>query len=899
MSKQLINPVALLLLAYPLGLLLSSGAGFESPWGGASLGVLLLSTIAALLGPRVWPTGPRPILWLAMGVITWGALASMAFRLPQPGPQDVSLLLAGPDAPPRLALEVRGTIVDSPRITRNQRVRFLLRCSQARSRAAAARSDTSQAATAQAATAQPDTAQADTAIDRPVTGSLYVTVPLLQGTGLQPGQTLTVTGNLYVPRSPNNPGGFDFRAYLLRRGAFAGLSAWRVTQVSPAPLWQSFAWSLRQRIVQAQSWGSVSPTAPLISAIALGSKAVDLPFDVQDAFARIGLAHTIAASGFHVSLVVGVILALARKGSPQLQFGLGIGVLLLLLGLTGAQPSILRAVIMGGVALGGLVWEQKVKPLGLLLCTAIGLLLVQPLWIEDLGFQLSFLATFGLLVSAQPLANGLDRLPPTLANAVAVPLAATLWTLPLQLFHFGLFSPYTILVNLVTLPFVYLLSLGGMSSAAVAALWPQGGTLLVMLLHYPAQGFWALVQGFNQLPGATIAVGKLAIVQVILIYGLMVFWWLKRPPIRWASAIAAVMLGLALLPGWYQRYTWDQLTILRGDRLPVAVIQHQGQVGVINSGSGNRVGYNLLPFLRQQGVNRLDWAVSTDRSPDAYAAWTQLLTEIPITQFVDAVAQSGSQPGSQPVPQSGSQPKSQPVPQPKSQPKSQPGSQASASVPSGEAQWLQGALQEALKSQRGRYQALADRPLPLAPLVLEQLPGSAPSDPTIATVAGNPGHAWMWTWADQTWVVLLDCPIDRQTALLPALTALDQPQKPWLWWHSSGSSRPDSRGNAPQGSNFNSGDRGDRADSGDGSDRGSAAPLGLSHDLITQVPWQGAIVTGTVPDATRALLQQQGIPLYGADQPGAIRWTAAGAGSIVPAFPTHVEGEPSFSESSP
>ncbi|MGA1262550.1 MAG: ComEC/Rec2 family competence protein, partial [Prochlorothrix sp.] len=752
-----------------------------------------------------------------------------------------------------------------------------------------------------------------------VTGSLYVTVPLLQGTGLQPGQTLTVTGNLYLPRSPNNPGGFDFRAYLLRRGAFAGLSAWRVTQVSPAPPWQSFVWSLRQRMVQAQSWGSVSPTAPLISAMALGRKAVDLPFDVQDAFARIGLAHTIAASGFHVSLVVGAILALVRKGSPRLQFGLGLGVLLLFLGLTGAQPSILRAVIMGGVALGGLVWEQKVKPLGLLLCTAIALLLVQPLWIEDLGFQLSFLATFGLLVSAQPLANACDRLPPTLANAVAVPLAATLWTLPLQLFHFGLFSPYTILVNLVTLPFVYLLSLGGISSAAIAALWPQGGTLLVRLLHYPAQGFWAVVQGFNQLPGATIAVGNLAIAQVILLYGLMVFWWLKKPKIRWASAIAVLMLGLALVPGWYQRYTWDQLTILRGDRLPVAVIQHQGQVGVINSGSGDQVGYNLLPFLRQQGVNRLDWAVSTDRSPDAYAAWTQLLAEIPITQFVDAVAQpvpqsgsqsgsqSTSQPGSQaasqpgsqstsqPVPQAGSRPASQPVPQAGSRPASQPGSQSvsrpasppSPSVPSGEAQWLHGALQEALNHQQGRYQALTDRPLALAPLALESLPGSAPPDLAIATVASNPGHAWIWTWADQTWVVLLDCPIDRQTALLPALTALNVPKKPWLWWHSSGSSRPNSSSSNPNHRNPDSGDR------------GLASPIGLSRDLITQVPWQGAIVTGTVPDATRVLIQQQGIPLYGADQPGALRWTATGAGSIVLASPANAEGEPSFAESSP
>ncbi|NJN29866.1 MAG: ComEC/Rec2 family competence protein [Synechococcales cyanobacterium RM1_1_8] len=133
---------------------------------------------------------------------------------------------------------------------------------------------------------------------------------------------------------------------------------------------------------------------------------------------------------------------------------LGSGTLLGMLLLTGVQPSVLRAVLMGLGALTALVMRRKTKPLGALILTAVLLLLFNPLWIWDLGFQLSFLATLGLLVTVPPLMGRLDWLPTLFAGAIAIPLAATLWTLPLQLYHFGVAAPYGILVNLLVTPLV-------------------------------------------------------------------------------------------------------------------------------------------------------------------------------------------------------------------------------------------------------------------------------------------------------------------------------------------------------------------------------------------------------------------------------------------------------------
>ncbi|WP_161607226.1 ComEC/Rec2 family competence protein [Prochlorothrix hollandica] len=817
-NQHPVNVVALLLLAYGLGLLLLGLSEVAQAWVLSAGVALVVATIAALILPRLWVTGPRSWGWILMGVMLALALVYGHLRLPQVGPQDISRLLGVESGDrPSLPITVTGTILDSPSLTRSQRVRFLLR---------------------------PQSAQALVAQGAPpgdrltVSGSLYVTVPLLKGTGLHPGQRLTLWGNLYQPQSPRNPGSFDFQSYLRRQGTFAGLKAWRVQGIAPASPGLTWGWHLRQRIIQAQAQALGSPAAPLLSAMALGRKAVDLPFDIQDAFARVGLAHTIAASGFHVSLVLGVILALARSQSPQVRFGLGLTALLLFLGLTGAQPSVLRAVIMGAAALGGMAWDQQVKSLGLLLVTAFVLLLVQPLWIFDLGFQLSFSATFGLLTTAAPLADRLDRWPPTLASAVAVPLAATLWTLPLQLFHFGVFSPYSIPMNVVTLPLVFVLSLGGIVSAIVAALWSWGGMMLAHLAHYPAQLLLALVAGCNQLPGSALAVGQVALGQVVLLYGLMVVIWLWRWVRLGWWVMVSVWVAIALLPGWYQQQTLARLTFLQGNPIPTAIVQFQGQTGLINSGGEAGATYSLVPFLRQEGVNRLQWVLSTDRSLDTYQGWSQVLDQLPVQRFVDGVPPLGTEPGDggaagQPV---------DPQPADRQPVDRQPADRQPADRQQIENLWLQSALQERLAQVQGHYDRLPAQAQTLNPLTLQRLwPTSfvanvadSTADSTAnSTADSTPGQLWHWTWGQHHWLAFFSLSEPEQENLLPLLRALDLPPTAWLWW--------------------------------------TGEPL--LPEVITGFPWQGAIATVKEPPlATLEQFQQQGIPVYGGDRQTAVYW---------------------------
>ena len=106
-------------------------------------------------------------------------------------------------------------------------------------------------------------------------------------------------------------------------------------------------------------------------------------------------------------------------------------ILIFYVGLTGIQPSILRATLMGASVWIGQVLDRKTTALGAFLLSGFLLWFINPLWIWDLGFQLSFLATCALLVTSPVIEQKFEFVPPKLGGMIAVPVAVSIWTSPL------------------------------------------------------------------------------------------------------------------------------------------------------------------------------------------------------------------------------------------------------------------------------------------------------------------------------------------------------------------------------------------------------------------------------------------------------------------------------------
>jgi len=622
-------PGLIICLGYILGLLLSG-----SPWGG--IFILFFSVVTAVLFQRQrifakklalqktksqtakktahdLGTTPHPRILLIAGLI--GLLATFYFqaRVPQPEAKDISNFVpVGNSKNQEQLVIVRGDVASIPRLTRSGKGQFWLKAAQL--------SDVTNK-------------KGEEGASRGVSGKLYVTVPILKSTGLYPNQQVEVTGVLYKPKPGLNPGAFDFKNYLQKQGAFAGLNGRQLKDFDEENEWGW--WKLRQKIIKSQVRWLGIPEGPLVSAMVLGSKAVDLPYRTRDLFVQAGLAHSIAASGFHVSLILGLVLGFTKRFTRKTQFISGCLALIFFLSLTGLQPSVLRAVIMGFAALIAIGLKRKVKQLGSLIVAATLLLLFNPLWIWDLGFQLSFLATLGLILTVPAITKRLGWLPPTIASLIAVPLAATVWTLPLQLYVFGVVPPYAILLNIIVTPLISVISIGGIVSGIAALILPVSGSVLASVLHYPTDLLIKIVEFFSNLPGNSVAVGRIAIWQVIIIYGLLfctwqIRWWQKR----WFIAIL-ISIGLVFIPAWHSANSLFRVTLLAAGREPVVVIQDRGKIMVINSGDEQVGNFTIVPFLQQQGVNLIDWAIATDFQNDGSNGWLEIIKRLTIKTFYD------------------------------------------------------------------------------------------------------------------------------------------------------------------------------------------------------------------------------------------------------------------------
>jgi competence protein ComEC len=446
---------------------------------------------------------------------------------------------------------------------------------------------------------------------------------------LQEGWRVRAEGRLARPPAAPHPQLAGPAERLARQGAWTRL---RVDHLEVRARPATPIADLRRRIA-GQFLAHAGPErGGLLAALVLGSAVVPLPQDLREAFRASGLSHALAASGFHLTVLMGAVLALARPfGRPGrlLLAGGAIGLFLLL---AGPQPSVVRAVLMGSLALAAKEAGLRGRPLGLLGLSAAGMLLLQPHWLQDVGFQLSVAATAGLMVTAGPLEEALRPLVRRLAPALAVPLAASLWTLPLQLLHFGVVPLWAVPANLVATPLLTPLTLGAMAAALVGLVVPPLHGLLLPPLAWLAQALLAVAQAAAALPMAQWHSGRPSLLLVaVFSVGLLALLLPRRGgaglPRPLALALVVLACGIHL-----QQLQTDGLMLVQDGPRALLLARHQGRGALISSRADPqscRRGQQLATAL---GISRYDWLVLLDAEPAADPACWQALAGVVVAE---------------------------------------------------------------------------------------------------------------------------------------------------------------------------------------------------------------------------------------------------------------------------
>lgn len=448
---------------------------------------------------------------------------------------------------------------------------------------------------------------------------------------LPPGSVVQLEATLRPPEDPPYPGGYDARTRMLLQGVRYQAVDTRGATVVSQQMWSGFA---RWRTALVRGLDSVlrryvgGDAAALVRALLAGDRGWLSSSDAE-LFAQLGVAHLLAISGLHISVLLAFITYLERKHhSRPLTLVMSLGMLTLYLFFVGLRASILRAIILWLVWSLSLFARREYDSLNALGFAFLLLLFFQPLQLLDLGFQLSFGMTAGILALHPMLIQPVERLEKPwllrLWSPLALTVAATASTWPWTLAAFRRWAWAAPLTNLLLVPMasvVLVLSLLFLFCYLLFpwAMAPVGGALGLL-----ANSYLACVRGLGTVFPDSHALlvhtfwGGCSVAALALCSGKV----LSLTPLR--RVAAGVLAVLCIIPAlWPGRTAQPVIRCIPGNRGVVTLVEEEGRRLVVASAEETL----LATVLDEVGWWRVDTLVLLEGRPQSLASQLQQLRD--------------------------------------------------------------------------------------------------------------------------------------------------------------------------------------------------------------------------------------------------------------------------------
>lgn len=415
------------------------------------------------------------------------------------------------------------------------------------------------------------------------------------------GDRVRANGLLITPPAFDD---FDYAAYLSLRGIHSLLRRARVELLASdqgAPFW-ALLYALRARSASLLNRALPEPAAALANGMLFGIES-GIPPTVDEAFTVTGTSHVIVISGSNVALLTGVLMGLLARvlGKSRAPYPVAVAVVLYVL-LVGADPPALRAGIMGILYVIALALGRAATAYVSLCASALIMCLINPLALWDIGFQLSFAATLGLILFTPPLQARCEQffarrlsderrrqVMGLLNDALIVTLAAQILTLPLIVYYFGRLSLVSLIANFLILPAQPPIMVGGMATLGSGLIWESLGRLVAVIPWFFLTYTTTVVGALATVPLASVETGGpgrlLAVLYAVALAGALL---LRRLPQvqRGAPPHVGRWLAAAGLTAWLIMTAVNQLP--DGQLHVVFISGADGEAALITTPTGRR-----------------------------------------------------------------------------------------------------------------------------------------------------------------------------------------------------------------------------------------------------------------------------------------------------------------------
>lgn len=495
-----------------------------------------------------------------------------------------------------------------------------------------------------------------------------------EGETISVGARIQVQGVIGSFSCASNPGQFDARQYYRAKKIDYPVFVSGKVLILQESRNRAAVWLTKLRLTLLQSLEEICREQDLgiFQAVFLGEKSAMDP-EIKSLYQANGIAHILAISGLHISFLGNILYRVLRKATGSYKWSMAGGMIVLASygWMTGSAVSALRAVVMFFCMMGAQTAGRSYDMLSAAGLSAIFVLVQYPLQLYEAGFLL----TYGAILGIGGLMPCLEKIlvpKSKAAKAFLCSFSVQAATLPVMLWFYYTYPVYSIVLNLFVVPFAGYVLFSALAGSIAGIWWTRGGMFFLGSGHYVLEYYEGLCRLVQRLPFARDVVGRPAIWQIFLYYGILLTALFlgnhffaeegheqntvrpsdnrkrqnreehqdrekdqdgKKAAVGKAAKTAAAAVIFLALYGMLHPVSDGMLhiTVLNVDQGDCTCIQMpDGTCILIDGGSTGTEQpgtYRILPYLLSKGIGRLEQIVVTHPDEDHMNGICELLEE--------------------------------------------------------------------------------------------------------------------------------------------------------------------------------------------------------------------------------------------------------------------------------